>query len=140
MICKHIIVLQVHDYIIIKYLKIRLTICQPYFSKGLFNMIKYSIAGLNILFDGYTNEYFRNRLSEYLSTDQEAEVDIIIKCEISDNIVPPKGKAVANINQRNWLITDDGGYASYDYNPDLEFTLGKDSCGQAVEEYTCTTV
>ncbi len=88
-------------------------------------MIKYSIAGLNILFDGYTNEYFRNRLSEYLSTDQEAEVDIIIKCEISDNIVPPKGKAVANINQRNWLITDDGGYASYDYNPDLDLHLAK---------------
>lgn len=87
-------------------------------------MIKYDIAGLCIQFDGDTNDYFNNRLAEYVCVDQNSNADIIVKCEFCNDIVPPKGNVVANINQRIWVETEDG-YASYDYNTDLNLCLAK---------------
>ena len=88
-------------------------------------MTKYSIAGLCIQFNGGTNDYFDNRLSEYLCADQNSGVDISVNYEICNHIEPPKGKFVANINHRTWLQTDDGGYASFDYNPTLNIYLAR---------------
>jgi|LSQX01.2.fsa_nt_gb hypothetical protein len=87
-------------------------------------MDKYTIANLNISVQGNNHDFYKKRMSEYINTEwDDTEQDIGFHYEDCDDIKLPKGKLIANINQRFWMKTDSGGYACYDYLPEYKPVL-----------------
>lgn len=83
----------------------------------------FTIADLNLRFEAETNAYFDRRLSAYRDESQDFNQDVYVRCNITDTLSIPKGERIGCVNGRHWLRTADGGYASFDYNTDLEQCL-----------------
>lgn len=87
-------------------------------------MLRYRIAGLTMTVEGNEYDFFKKRMEQYIYTEtQPEEVDIKFVYEDCNDIQLPEGNLIANVNQRFWMKTVNGGYASYDYLPEFERNL-----------------
>ena len=88
-------------------------------------MNRYKIAGFDILISGNNYDYFKNRMSSYVSsTAGNDKPDIRLYYEDCNDIKRiPDGKVIANVNQRIWMQTVTGGYAFYEQWPKSDIVL-----------------
>lgn len=83
-------------------------------------MLRYSVAGLRIGVSGDILPFFKERMAGYLAQGEENACDIHMKYIEGEPPYSPPGELIANVNQRFWVKTEEGGYAFYDSIPEVE--------------------
>ncbi len=75
----------------------------------------YKIGGLVIKTDDYFDDFARHHLSFY-QADETASPNVCFTVHTDcENIQPPSGNLIAEVNGRQWYSMPDGGYAFVDY-------------------------
>ena len=101
-------------------------------------MIKYyKICNVIILVNSDLNDYFISRMSEY-EIEPVEETNVVFNCKLVENLEIPKGKAIGTVNSRHWLRLDNGGYANYDYDENVDKCLAVVISNEDWSEINCT--
>lgn len=82
--------------------------------------MKLKIADININLTGDINQFFIDRVADYIiksdNINSENGNKIEINFAICDYIEIPKGNIIAKKDDRTWLYNEDGDYCYFDYN------------------------
>lgn len=97
----------------------------------------YKICDVTILVRSELNDYFISRMKEYEITPV-LKPDVIFNCHLAENLEIPKGKEIGCVNSRHWLRLNDGGYANYDYDENVNKCLAVVISNKDWSEINCT--
>ena len=78
--------------------------------------MRLNIAGINIDINGDINQFFIDRVQNYIADSNEKNNQIEINFAICDDIEKPNGKIIATKADRTWLYDENGDFGYFDYN------------------------